>query len=323
MKRPRGFSRPKTESEEPPSSTSVSDDVPRKRRSTGAFLPDEAPQEQTERATDSEPTASGTDSDNAHPDENVSSARQARRRRKRVERREIKRFTVRQRRARRSILIATGAVVCVALASVGVAYSPVMAVTTIDVEGADQIKSGRIVDDLQSQVGTPLPLVDQRAIKAKLVKYPLIQSYTVEARPPGTLVVRLIERDPVGVLKRDSRYALVDPAGVAVRTSEKRIDGYPIIDVKGGVDGTGFASAAAVLRALPDSVRDRVDTVTASTHDDVTLTFDKDEATVTWGSADSSAIKAEALLKLMKAYPPKEVKSYDVSSAKNVVVTPK
>lgn len=212
---------------------------------------------------------------------------------------------------------------CVALASVGIAYSPLMAVTTIDVEGADQIKGSRIVDDLSAQRGTPLPLVDQRAIKAKLVKYPLIQSYTVEARPPGTLVVRLIERDPVGVLKTGSRYALVDPAGVAVRTADKRIDGYPIIEVKGGVDGTGFASAAAVLRALPDSVRDKVDTITASTHDDVTLTFEKTEATVTWGSADSSAVKAEALLKLMKAYPPKKVSSYDVSSAKNVVVTPK
>jgi cell division protein FtsQ len=81
-----------------------------------------------------------------------------------------------------------------AAACVGVAYTPIMAVRDIQVEGARLVSSDLIVRDLDGQLGTPLPLVDQSAIKAALVKYPLVQSYSVESRPPSTLVIRIVER---------------------------------------------------------------------------------------------------------------------------------
>lgn len=198
-----------------------------------------------------------------------------------------------------------------------------MAVRTITVEGARLVNSDGIVEDLQSQVGTPLPLVDQRAIKASLVKYPLIQSYTVEAVPPSTLVVRLVEREPLGLIDSGSGFSLVDAAGVTLRTSESRIKGFPIIDTDADPESKGFTAAVSVLRALPDDVRAAVDTVTASTRDDVTLVFADSGAQVRWGSAEDSDEKARVLSALMAAYPPDSVSLYDVSSAENAVVKPR
>lgn len=211
----------------------------------------------------------------------------------------------------------------VAVGSIGAAYSPLMAVRTITVEGSKLVNSDGVVNDLQSQIGRPFPLIDQRQIKAELVKYPLIQSYSIEAVPPSTLVIRLVEREPLGLQEADGGFALVDAAGVVLRTDPERIDGYPVIDTDRDAASKGFTAAVAVLRALPDDVRKSVDTVTATTLDDVTLMLGESGATVRWGSADDSAEKARALTDLMAAYPPDTIKLYDVSSSKNVVVQPR
>ena len=55
-----------------------------------------------------------------------------------------------------------------------------------------------------------------------------------------------------------------------------------------------------VLIALPPALLSTVDTITAHTTDDVTFTLTTGQ-TVTWGSADQSAFKAEVLANLIKA----------------------
>lgn len=246
----------------------------------------------------------------------------ASRARRRREREEVKRFTAASRRRRIVTLSVVGGLAVLALACVGVAYTPIMAVRDIQVEGARLVSSDLIVRDLEGQEGTPLPLVDQSAIKASLVKYPLIQSYTVESRPPGTLVIRIVERRPVGVIAEGDSFDLVDVAGVVLSTGAARPDGYPLMVFEGDSASEGFAAAAAVLRALPDDVLSTVDEVTATTVDDVTLTLADSGAVVTWGSAEDSAAKAVALEKLMASYPPDAVDRYDVSSPGSVVIDP-
>lgn len=227
----------------------------------------------------------------AAPESQPWSLKRAIRERRRIERSEVKRFTARSRRRRRNALIVVGAVLVVAVGSIGAAYSPLMSVRTITVEGAQLVNSDGIVNDLQSQLGRPFPMIDQREIKAALVKYPLIQSYSVEAVPPSTLVVRLVEREPLGLREVDGGFALVDAAGVVLRTDADRISGYPVIDTDGTTSSKGFEAAVAVLRALPDSVRSTVDKVTASTRDDVTLVLAETGATVRWGAPRSQPRK--------------------------------
>lgn len=254
------------------------------------------------------------------PPTSVWRAARARRRR---EREEVRRFTASSRRRRIAWLSAIGGVLVLAAACVGVAYTPIMAVRDVQVEGARLVSSDLIVRDLDSQIGTPLPLVDQSAIKAVLVQYPLVQSYTVESRPPSTLVIRIVERRPVGVIAAGESFDLVDVAGVVLSTSPERPDGYPLMVFDGDSSSEGFSAAASVLRSLPDDVLSTVDEVTATTVDDVTLTLADSGAVVAWGSAEDSAVKAAALEKLMAAYPPESVSRYDVSSPESVVIDPR
>lgn len=244
--------------------------------------------------------------------------RQARKLRKRVEKAEVKRFTASSRRLRRNWLIGIGSIVALALAAVLAAYTPLLSVREIQVEGAFLVSSDAVVDDLSSQLGSPFPLVDDTAIKAALVRYPLIESYSVQARPPSTLVVRLVERTPVGALATEAGFTVVDAAGVAIAESATRPPNYPLIAIDGGTEAEGFLPAAAALRSLPDDLLATVDQVTATTQDDVTFTLRDSDTSVVWGSADESKLKAFTLTKLMASQPGFAV--YDVSSPTVAVV---
>ncbi|WP_341999939.1 FtsQ-type POTRA domain-containing protein [Microbacterium sp. LWH7-1.2] len=244
----------------------------------------------------------------------------AARARRKALRAEIRRFTVRQRRRRAVWLGAAASVLLLALGTLGAAYSPLFGVEKITVVGAQQLAVADITDALSGQLGTPLPLVDESAVKAELVAFPLIETYALEARPPHELVVRIVERTPIGLIETRAGYTLVDAAGVALSTTATPSPGTPLLTITGGVDSEAFAAAGRVMRSLPEEIRAQVTAVTASTPDDVTLELGGTNTQVVWGSAEESAKKAYVLQATMAARPPADVFSYDVSSPDAVVV---
>lgn len=312
MKRPSGFTPQRPSPAEPDGSTAPS----RSRGEASITVP-----RKPVTVTPAEPipfTPSNADRTEATEPEKLPKLREARKQRKRVERAEVKRFTAHARRRRRTILSVVGGVLGLALLACLLAYTPILSVRTIQVEGAERVSSDAVVADLSGQLGSPFPMVDESAIKAALVSYPLIESYAVEARPPSTLVIRLVERTPVGAIDTGDGFRIVDAAGVIIESATDRPGGYPLISVDGGVKADGFAPAAAVLRALPDGLFARVDTVTATTKDDVRFTLADSETTVVWGSSEESALKAYTLEALMKAQP--DFAEYDVTSPSVAVV---
>jgi cell division protein FtsQ len=124
----------------------------------------------------------------------------------------------------------------------------------------------------------------------------------------------------VGVVQQGGAFVLVDAAKVPIASSEKRPDGFPLIAASGAaadVDAeSGFAAAAGVLSALPADVLAQVDTITAKTKDDVSFTLRDRRATVVWGSAEDSSLKAADLAALLKSAP--DASRYDVSSPHSV-----
>ncbi|GAA3864187.1 FtsQ-type POTRA domain-containing protein [Leifsonia kafniensis] len=239
--------------------------------------------------------------------------------RKHYERGEVRRFTWRSRRRRRTWLVLGGAVAALVAFVVVGAYSPLMALRTIEVVGTNRIPAEQVQAALSAQIGTPLPIVDGDQIKRELSTFTLIQSYSTESRPPNTLVVRIVERVPVGLLTTAGGFELVDAAGVALQSGAERVPGYPVIIATNGVGHPGFTAAAAVIRALPESIRTQLDSVTAATTDDVTLTLAGGERIV-WGSAERSDYKAVVLAALMVTYPPGSVGEYDVTSPDSAVL---
>ena len=244
----------------------------------------------------------------------------ATRARRRALRAEVRRFTVRQRRRRATWLGVAASLVVLVLATLGAAYSPLFAVQTITVQGASQLDAAAVEAALSDQLEVPLPLVDESAVKAALVTFPLVESYSLEARPPHELVVRIVERLPIGVIQTRAGYTLVDAAGVALSTSADPAPGAPILTIEGGTASPAFEAVGQVMRSLPESIRLQVTAVAASTPDDVTLTLGGTDTQVVWGSAEDSALKAVVLETTMAARPPASVSVYDVSSPSAVVV---
>jgi cell division protein FtsQ len=237
----------------------------------------------------------------------------AARERRQYERQEVRRFTRRSRRRRITWAVVVGSIVAlVAVIGVG-AYSPLMALRDVRVEGAQRIPAADVQAAFSGVMGTPLTLIDPGDVQAALARFPLIETYRTETIPPGTLVVRIVERTPVGVIDTGSGLELVDAAGVVIDRPEAVPAGQPLIDVDGGIADEGFRAVASVVRSLPADVRAQLTRATAATADDVRLEL-TGGASVVWGSAEDSVLKADVLADLMRAAPPDTVSLYDVAA---------
>lgn len=237
----------------------------------------------------------------------------AERERRRYERQEVRRFTRRSRMRRIAWITGIASVVGLAVLAVAVAYSPLMALREVRVEGTARIPADDVRAAFDDRLGTPLPLIAADEVQEMLSGFPLIETYSTETVPPGTLVVRIVERTPVGVVEGSSGFTAVDAAGVVIERYDERPETLPLITVDDGISGDAFQSVGAVLRSLPADLLARVATVTAETPDDVRFEL-AEGATVVWGSAEESALKSTVLVRLMQAAPPDTVGRYDVSA---------
>jgi cell division protein FtsQ len=242
----------------------------------------------------------------------------AARERRKYERQEVRRFTKRSRRRRITWSIVLGSIAALVVVVAVGAYSPLMALREVRVEGASRIPVAEVQAAFDDALGTPLPLIASTDVLAALSAFPLIETYSTETIPPGTLVVRIVERVPVGVVDTGSGLELVDAAGVVIERPAERPEGQPLIVAEGGVAGEGFRAAAAVIRSLPAEVRAQLVGASAATADDVRLELSTG-ATVVWGSAEESGAKAAVLATLMAYSPPDSVGEYDVSSPESAV----
>jgi cell division protein FtsQ len=178
-------------------------------------------------------------------------------------------------------------------------FSPILALRTIQVDGTKSIKAASVRSALSGQLGTPLALLDEGSIHRELSQFVLIRSYETEVVPPNTLVVRIVERQAIGVVAHGSGYEQVDPAGVVLAKSSTAA-GYPVIDVGSAKLGSAaYAAAVKVLLAMPASVLQQVKSISASTLDNVSITLNGNNHVILWGSSADSDLKAKALARLL------------------------
>lgn len=318
MKRPEGFDAP------PARPDAVPARPVRPARSQRKAAPERqpAPRQPAPRETDasSAKPAAGRASKRRPPEpsaERIARAelKAAERARKRAERQELRRFTRRARRRRIAWLTGIGVVVALVAMSLGAVYSPLLALREIRVEGTTSLEPAQIVDAIDGQLGTPLALLDEDLLQEQLGAFSLIRTYSTEILPPGTLIVHIVERAPIGVRVNGIAFDIVDPAGVVLGTVPQRPEGLPLIQLgAAGVDSAAGRSVAEVLLAMPEGLRVQVDAIAATTRDDVTLTLVGSTQRVEWGSARNSEHKAQVLAALLAIHGGSGPGSYDVSA---------
>jgi cell division protein FtsQ len=327
MKRPEGFDPPKNDASEPAKPAPKKEPATRAPAKSVAAKAAKRPKPEPGSRQPKRAKLSAGAGSSAATDPGVANARadlkRAARDRRRYERTEVRRFT-RRTRTRRAVWLAVLAVMVTMVALVAVAvYSPILSLKTIKIEGASRVSSGAIRTAVDSQLGTPLALIDFGQITNDLAKFPLIRSYVTETVPPNTLVIHIVERVPIGVITNAAGgFTVVDAAGVTISTSDTRPPGLPLIDAGTTTKGSAFKAAVQVLLALPASVLSKVDQVAAHTIDDVTLVLTGVGQKVVWGSPASSNEKAKVLTDLIAHQSPGIAVEYDVSAPSNAVVRP-
>jgi cell division protein FtsQ len=228
---------------------------------------------------------------------------------------DVRRFRRRGRRGGRLTKICFATATLVLAGAAAVSVSPLTALRSVQVEGADAAVAAQVRHALSGQLGRPLALIDRSRVHDALSALTRIGGYSLLLEPPATMVVRVVERVPLAAVRRGGGYAVVDADGITLQVSSAT-PSLPL--VTSAVGSAGFRAAVDVIQALPRIIDERISTVSATTTDDVSFTLrGRKGATVVWGDHSHAALKARVLAALLKAAP--HASRYDVSSPNDAV----
>lgn len=233
-----------------------------------------------------------------------------------------------KRKGLRNVLIGVAAVVVVIALVMAIAlFSPALAVKKIDYVGRTLVSEKTLATALAPLVEKSLTQISDEDVATLLQSVPQVKSSWIEARPPSTLRVHIVERVPVALLSTGKTFYLVDQDGVQLGTAADRSKaGLPLIDGGKAVVGKAtFQAITAVLATLPKSILGKLSSASAKSPDAVELKM-TDGKLVVWGNASDMELKAKVLEALINApaptpdpnkpgeTAPASVKVYDVST---------
>ncbi|WP_031160095.1 cell division protein FtsQ/DivIB [Streptosporangium roseum] len=216
----------------------------------------------------------------------------------------------------RSAFLALLTVGVVGTAAWLVFFSSVLGVRDIRVVGNLGIPAQQIQQATGVPEGRPLAVVDVEAVEQRIGGIRQIESVRVSRGWPGTLVVEIVEREPVAVVAVGGRFALMDRHGVMTEIKDVAPPSLPLLRVDRPQPGDpATAAALAVIQALPEDLARRLSEVLAPSPETVSMRL-KDGREVVWGGRDRPAAKAGILVTLLK----RPADTYDVSSPDVVTV---
>jgi cell division protein FtsQ len=120
----------------------------------------------------------------------------------------------------------------------------------VEITGAQRVSRLAIYNVAFDQDSMAMPLVDLSATRERLLRFGWIREARVSRRLPDTLVIDVIERQPVAIWQNEGRLTLIDGEGVALEPV--RVEAMPDLPLVIGPDANRhIASLAALLQAAP------------------------------------------------------------------------
>ncbi|RRD47540.1 cell division protein FtsQ/DivIB [Tessaracoccus sp. OH4464_COT-324] len=187
-------------------------------------------------------------------------------------------------------------------------FSSVLAAEQVSVEGAVLLEEQEILAQAEVPLGTPLALLDTRAVEERLKLLQDLRDVVVLTDYPNTVRILLTEREPVFQLPVGDSYSWVDSEGLVFRTGQARSGLLPEArtDVS---DARLLVEVARAVGQLPQEVRSDLRFLEARSVDRIEFELQGDRRVI-WGSADDGVLKAEVLSGLLKV----SASVYDVSA---------
>lgn len=221
----------------------------------------------------------------------------------------------RPRRRRVVVVVLIAAAVLLLSAGWLVLFASAFAAKQVAVTGVQDLSTEQVLQAAQVPLGRPLVRVDLEAIAERSAQLPQVESAQATRDWPGTIQLAIVERRPLLAVAQPSGFVLIDRTGLAYETRPAVPDG--VLQAEVNPDDRGLMSELAVVAAaLPETLRDQVSRVRATSSDNITLRLESG-VVVGWGGASEASLKAEVVMAMLKRDPQVSI---DVSSPHNPAV---
>ncbi|WP_018156275.1 cell division protein FtsQ/DivIB [Demetria terragena] len=220
---------------------------------------------------------------------------------------------------RRGLVI--GALVIAALLVWLVVFSPVFAVRSVEVTGADKGLSSSVRNVADDVVGQPVVRTDTAVVQQRVENIPEVSSAQVTRSLLGTVSIAVRPRIAVVVVDNGQTRRLVDAQGTAFAAATKdTAKGLPVVTLKGpGANVKDVAQVATVMGAIPAQDRDQVTDVRLSSIGHITFTIGG--LKVAWGDSSDSKVKAKSLATMRPIAKKDDGSLLDLRTPKRPVLT--
>ncbi|WKD37471.1 FtsQ-type POTRA domain-containing protein [Streptomyces xanthophaeus] len=218
------------------------------------------------------------------------------------------------------VLASLAAAVLLAAGGTWVLYgSSWLRVEKVTATGMEVLTSEQVLGAAAVPVGAPLVSVDTDEIEGRVRgRLPRIDSVDVVRAWPHGIGLKVTERKPVLLIKKDANFVEVDASGVRFDTVPKAPAGVPVLELNAGRSPSArrfdeerlLHEAVLVAGALPEPIAKETVQVKVGSYDSVVLELTGGRS-VTWGSGEQSDAKGRALNALLKAAP--KAVHFDVS----------
>jgi cell division protein FtsQ len=220
------------------------------------------------------------------------------------------RFSRRRRtiaRSRRRALVARLAAVLTVAALVWAAFwSPLLQVRAIKVTGAEHTSVRQIAEVAGVSEGHNLLLLSTGEIARRTETLPWVRRAAVDRKLPGTVRVRIVEREPALTLSVGPRRWTLDAAGRVLQEgaapgARPVLAGIEVAHVAPGarLRSPEARGALAALRSMPRALRSRVSAVFAPTAERISLSLDTG-VLVRYGAAERLDAKNSVLVAVLR-----------------------
>ncbi|MFD3869625.1 cell division protein FtsQ/DivIB [Streptomyces sp. NPDC058623] len=217
-------------------------------------------------------------------------------------------------------LVSLAAAVLLAGGGTWVLYgSSWLRVEKVTASGTEVLTPEQVLTAAAVPVGAPMVGVDTDEIAQRLrTKLPRIDSVDVARSWPHGIGLKVTERKPVLLIKKDAEFVEVDASGVRFDTVAKPPAGVPVLEWDAARSPSArrfdeqrlLSEAVGIAGSLPKAVAAQTVQVKVRSYDSVVLELTKGR-TVVWGSGELGEAKGRALTALLKAAP--KAVHFDVS----------
>ncbi|MCY0935772.1 FtsQ-type POTRA domain-containing protein [Streptomyces sp. H34-S4] len=182
-------------------------------------------------------------------------------------------------------------------------------VEKVTATGTVVLTPGQVLAAAAVPVGAPLVSVDTDEIEARLRgRLPRIDSVDVVRSWPHGIGLKVTERKPVLLIKKDAQFVEVDDSGVRFDTVGRAPAGVPVLELSSRQSPSGrrfdeerlLREAVGIAGGLPEAIRKETVQVKVRSYDSVVLELTGGRSVV-WGSGEQGEAKGRALAALLKA----------------------